>query len=257
LIQAQGNGMVAYFGQGTWSDITGTSPSYSFDVATPVSNSGNLTCCNGTGDLDTGNSAYVSDSIYLFGYLDATFTISGVTSNTNMNRAFTVRYVFADGAITNGIRGDLLLKDPSGGATFYWIDTAASAGGDVGAGTLSATRPTTPVTMNTSVVNYTNPFGTSQGNQTIPVIYAGVIPASGSGNHVVTKTELEATGKTYIYQFDPTKVVMFPTLQTADINTLSTYTAMLQRIHFAGLPHSQQTQGVGSPSSTKLLVTGR
>lgn len=251
LIQSSGNGMVAYFGQDSWANITSSSTTYSFDSSSPVTNSGNLTCCNGTGDFTSSNT-YIESVMYLFGYLDATFTVSGVTGNTSMNREFTVRFVLADGAITSGIRGDLLLKDPSDGI-FKWIDTSVSAGGNVGAGTLVTTRPTSPVTMNTSVVSYSNPFG-SQGNQTIPVIYAPVVPASGSGLFEVTEASLSAANKSYTYKFNPTNFVMFPQLLTADINMLSSYTALLQKIHLGGLPHSAQTSGVGSPASTVLTV---
>ncbi len=249
LIQSSGNGMVAYFGQSTWSDIVGTSTSYSFDSAAPVTNSGTLTCCGGTGDLASENT-YIESIIYLFGYLDATFTVSGVTSNTNMNREFTVRFVLADDAITGGKRGDVLLKDSG---VFKWMDTATSAGGDVGAGTLVTTRPTSPVTMNTSVKNWTNPFGTTQGNQTIPVIYAPVL-TSGNGVYQITEAELKATGKTYTYSFDPTNFVMFPALTTADKNSLYSYYQLLSNIHLGGLPFSTQSNGVGSPAGTVLTV---
>jgi hypothetical protein len=254
LIQSSGSGMVAYFGQESWSQITGASTSLPFDSASPVTNAGNLTCCGGTGNLAS-SSAYISDVIYLFGYLDATFALTGITSNTNMNRTFTVRFVLADGAISGGVRGDLLLKDPAD-SVFKWINTATSAGGDVGAGTLVTSRPTSPVTMNSSVTAYTNPFGTTQGNQTIPVIYAPVIPASG-GVYTISEAELSTSSRTYTFRFDPTNFVMFPSLQSAtDLNMLSTYTSMLQRIHLGGLPFSTQPQGVGSPASTELTVTG-
>lgn len=252
LIQAGGQGMVAYFGQDAWSGITGTSDSFAFDSATPVTNSGNLTCCGGTGDLASSNT-YVEDAIYLFGYLDATFTLSGITSNTNMNREFTVRFVLADGAVTDGKRGDLLMKDAD--TTFKWMDTSVSAGGDVGAGTLTATRPTSPVTMNSSITSYTNPFGADKGNQSIPVIYAPLVPESGDGVFTISDTQLKTAGRTYTYAFDPANFVMFPQILTADLNTLSTYTAMLQKIHLGGLPHSAQSNGVGNPASTVLTVT--
>ena len=255
LIQSSGSGLVAYFGQDSWSSITGTSASYNFDSATPVTNAGNLTCCGGTGDLASENT-YISDAIYLFGYLDATFTVSGVTGNTSMNREFTVRFVMADGAISGGIRGDVLLKDPSDGV-FKWIDKSVSAGGNVGDGTLVSTRPTTPVTMDSSVTAWTNPFGTSQGNQTIPVIYAPILPESGTGVFQISETDLSTTGKVYNYKFDPTNFVMFPTLQrSSDINMIYSYTQLLSKIHLGGLPHSQQTKGVGSPAGTVLTVTG-
>lgn len=253
LIQSSGSGMMAYFGQTNWSSITGTSTSYSFDTSAPITNTGNLNCCSGTGNLSSSNT-YISDVAYLFGYLDATFTVSGVTSNTNMNREFTVRFVLANGAISGGIRGDVLLKDP-GDSVFKWMDTSVSAGGDIGAGTLVTTRPTTPVTMNTSVKNYTNPFGTGKGNDSIPVIYAAALPQSGSGVFTTSESALNTADKTYTFSFDSTKFVMFPTLLTADINSLSTYYQLMSLIHLGGLPHSTQSSGVGSPSGTILTVT--
>jgi hypothetical protein len=246
LIQSNGNGMSAYFGKEAWSEIKGTSESMDFSSASPLIHSGNLFCCNGSGDLESANS-YVSDVMYLFGYLDATFTVSGVTGNTSMNREFVVRFVLADGAIPEGKRGDLLLKDTTDGV-FKWMDSAISAD------TLFASRPQAPVVMNTSVTNWTNPFGTDKGNQTIPVIYAGVLPASGSGNLTVKEAELAAGGKTYTFGFDPSNFVMFPTLLLADINMLSSLKELLSRIHLGGLPHSAQSMGVGSPASTVLRI---
>ncbi len=252
-IQSSGNGMVAYFGQDSWSSIKGTSQTYDFDSAAPVTNSGDLKCCGGTGDLDSENT-YVSEVIYLFGYIDATFTLSGITGNTTMNREFTVRFVLADGAITDGIRGDLLIKDPSDGV-FKWIDKSVSAGGDVGDGALVSSRPTTPVTMDSSVTKWTNPFGTSAGNQEIPVIYAPILPETLDGKVTISKTQIETSGRTYSYSFDPTNFIMFPSMQTTDLNMLYSYTQLLSKIHLGGLPHSMQTMGVGSPASTVLKIT--
>lgn len=253
LIQSNGNGMVAYFGQDTWSNITGTSQTHSFSSASPTINSGTLYCCNGTGDLSSSNT-YIGDAIYLFAYLDATFTVAGVTGNTAMNRAFTVRFVLADDAIAGGKRGDVLLSDPADG-TFKWIDTATNSGGIVGNGTLTTTRPSSPVTMNASVKDWTNPFGTDKGNQSIPVLYAPLLPSSGTGVFQVTESELKTTGRTYTYSFDPTNFIMFPALLAADISSLYSYTQLLSNIHLGGLPHSGQSMGVGNPASTTLTVT--
>jgi len=252
LIQSSGNGTVAYFGHDNFSDITGTSTTQDFDMNSPITNTGNLKCCGGTGDLKSSNT-YISDIIYMFAYIDATFDISG-TATGGMNRTFTVRFVFADDAITGAKRGDVLLKDPAD-SVFKWMDTSAVSSAIVG-GTLVTTRPTSVVTMNSSVSEWTNPYGTTQGNQSIPVIYAPVVPDSGSGVFTVTQTELETNGKTYTFGFDPTSFVMFPSLLTADINLLTSYKELLSRIHLAGLPHSAQSQGVGSPASTELSVTG-
>lgn len=253
LIQSNGNGMVAYFGQDNWSSITGSSEKYAFNTQTPITNSGSLFCCNGTGDLASENT-YISDAIYLFAYLDATFTVSGVTSNTLMNREFTVRFILADDAIATAKRGDLLLKDPSDGV-FKWMNTTVSAGGIVGAGTLVTTRPSSPIVMNTSVKDWTNPNGPTQGNQSIPVINAALIPTSGQV-YQVNENDLKRSGVTYTYSFDPTNFVMFPALLTADKNSLSSYVQLLSNIHLASLPHSGQPMGVGSASSTTLTVTG-
>jgi hypothetical protein len=253
LIQSKGNGMVAYFGQDSWSGITGSSETYDFSSATPVTHPGTLTCCNGTGNLDS-SSSYIESAIYLFSYLDATFTVSGVTGNTSMNREFTVRFLMADDAVTSGKRGDLLLKDPDDGV-FKWMDTSTSAGGNVGAGTLTTTRPASPVTMDEAVTDWTNPFGSGQGNQEIPVIYAPVLPESGSGVVSITESGLSVDGQSYTYGFDPTNFVMFPTMiKTSDINMLYSYKELLAKIHLGGLPHSQQSKGVGSPASTILTI---
>ena len=253
LIQSNGNGMVAYFGQDNWSSITATSEKYSFDTASPTTHSGSLFCCNGSGDLTSSNT-YISDAIYLFAYLDATFTVSGVTSNTSMNREFTVRFILADDAVASAKRGDLMLKDPADNV-FKWRDPSTSAGGITGQGTLVTTRPSSPVTMNTSVQNWTNPNGTDKGNQTIPVINAPLLPTSGEV-YQVNESDLNVAGKTYTYNFDPTNFVMFPTFQTADKNSLHSYFQLLSNIHLAGLPHSGQPLGVGNPASTTLTVTG-
>ena len=111
--------------------------------------------------------------------------------------------------------------------------------------------------MNSSVVNYVNPFGSSGGNQTIPVIYAPVFPASGSDVFTTSETELRVAGKTYSFKFDPTNFIMFPTLQNSgmDINMITSLKTLLQRIHLGGLPHSQQSYGVGNPAATLLTVT--
>lgn len=248
LIQSGGQGMSAYFGKQVWSDITGTSESLEFNSSTPLVNTGNLYCCAGSGDLSSTNS-YVSDVMYLFGYLDATFTVSGVTGNTSMNREFTVRFVLADGAVEGGKRGDVLLKDPAD-SQFKWLDSKITAD------TLTTSRPDAPVVMNTSVTNWTNPFGSDKGNQTIPVIYAGVQSATGSGNITVSESDLATNGKTYTFAFDPTNFIMFPTLLQSDLNMLSSYKDLLSKIHLGGLPHSAQAMGVGNPASTVLRIEG-
>ena len=241
LIQSNGNGMMAYFGQDSWSTITGTSTAYDFDAASPITNTGTLTCCTSTGDL-SGSSSYVESVANLFSYLDVTFAVTGVTGNISMNATYTLRFVMADGAITDGVRGDVLIFDSG---AFKWMDNGTSA--------LSTTRPSVPVTMNSSIVNYTNPFGSS-GNQTIPVIYANVIPASGSGVFSIDESTLRATTNTYSYGFNMTNFIMFPSMQHADLNMISSLKELMSRVHLGGLPHSQQSRGVGSPADTKLKI---
>jgi hypothetical protein len=254
LIQSSGNGMSAYFGAEEWASITGASDKYDFDASSPVTNSGNLTCCNGTGDLSSENT-YISEVTYLFGYVDATFTVSGVTGNEAMNTTYTLRFVMADGAIVGGLRGDVLMRvDDSGNScpvtstsctgVFKWMDSTEN---------FSETRPTSPVVMNASVVNYDAPF--DEGQQNIPVFGVPVLPASGDGVLQVTEAELRAAGNTYDFKFDPNGFVMFPAVLTSDINLISSKKALMERVHLAGLPHSAQSMGVGNPASTVLEIT--
>jgi hypothetical protein len=250
LIQASGSGLLASFGEPDepWSDVTGGLAPFEFNSETPVTNSGTLSCCGGTGNLATENT-YFSDVVYLFGYLDATFTISGVTGNGSMNAEHTVRFVMADGAHPNALRGDILYKDAG---TFKWMPSS-------GAATLTATRPASPVTMNSAIVNWTNPFGT-KGQQNIPTLsvpIASCDPAQPNAPHVVTEAELKDPGRTYSFGFNTTKLVMFPTLLSSgdDINMISSIRELMTRVHLAGLPHSAQPMGVGSPASTQLTVS--
>ncbi len=190
LIQSMGNGMVAYFGRSTWSDITKTSSVYAFNSNSPSTHSGDLFCCNGEGDLSNGNS-YIESVIYLFAYLDATFTLSGITGNTAMNREFTVRFVLADDGVEGAKRGDLLIKDEG---IFKWMDTSLSSGGNVGNGTLVTTRPASPAVMNSSVTNWKNPFE-GKGNSQIPVIYVPVIGKKADEKIVVSESMLKRNRK--------------------------------------------------------------
>lgn len=205
-------------------------------------NSGTLTCCAGTGDL-TSENTYIESVAYLFGYIDVTFTVSGITGKVSLNGTYNLRFVLADGAITNGVRGDILIFDSG---TYKWMNNANSA--------LESTRPTDPVKMNTSVVNWTNPFGTTEGNQDIPVIYSFVVTPADQVMQI-NETQLRAVGKTYTFGFNKNNFVMFPSLLHADINMISSLKELLSRVHLAGLPHSLQPMGVGNPADTDLIIS--
>jgi hypothetical protein len=49
--------------------------------------------------------------------------------------------------------------------------------------------------------------------------------------------------------------VMFPSLLTADINMISSLQELMSRVHLGGLPHSAQSQGVGNPADSELVIT--
>lgn len=241
-IQSNGSGMMAYFGQDTWSGINGTSPSFSFSATAPITNTGTITCCVGTGDL-TSENTYIESAAYLFGYLDVTFALSGITGNPAMNATYEVRFILASGSMTSAVRGDLLIKDAG---AFKWMDSANNA--------LSTTRPSVPVTMNTSVVNWVNPFGTDKGNQEIPVM--GALVATPADERMsVTEAELRSTTNTYTFGFNRNNLIMFPTLLQADLNMITSVRELLNRIHLASLPHSSQPMGVGSMADTELVIT--
>jgi hypothetical protein len=241
-IQSNGSGMMAYFGQDAWSGITGTSPSYTFSAGSPIINTGTISCCAGTGDLSSENT-YIESVAYLFGYIDVTFTLSGITGNVAMNGTYEVRFVMANGAITNGVRGDVLIKDAG---EFKWMNSTNDA--------LSTTRPSAPVTMNSSVVNWENPFGTDKGNQEIPVMFAfAATPAD--ERMAITESQLRLTTNTYTFGFNLSNFVMFPTLLQADLNMITSRRELLNRIHLAALPHSSQPMGVGSMADSELVIT--
>jgi hypothetical protein len=251
--------MLASFGDpedGPWSDVEGGPATFTFSADEPVTHSGELSCCGGTGDLSTANT-YFSDVVYLFGYLDATFSITGVTGNGSMNGEHTVRFVMAEGAHPNALGGDILYKHEG---TFKWMPKS----GGTGLADLTSDRPDDPVTMNSAVVNWTNPFGT-QGQQHIPTLsvpIASCDPEDIDAPHVVTEAELKDPGRTYSFGFDTTKLVMFPTVNLGvdentdepNINLISSIKQLMTRVHLAGLPHSAQPMGVGSPASTLLTV---
>lgn len=223
-IQADGKGMSANFGKDSWSDITGTSTAYDFDLTTPVTNTGDLMCCNGTGDLSSDNT-YIEAVTFLLGYVDVTFTLASPVNGTAAG-THTVRFVLADDVITDGVRGDLLYSDSG---TFKWVDSST--------GSMSTTRPTSPVTMDSDVTGWENPWG-KVGSTDIPVIYAGVDDSDGK----VTTSESNLKGKdTYSFNFPAADLVIFPMiLKDQDEGLIDSVKTMLQKIHLQGLPHHQQ-----------------
>lgn len=241
-IQSNGSGMMAYFGQEAWSGINSSSPFYSFSATTPITNTGTITCCVGTGDLAS-DSTHIESAAYLFGYLDVTFALSGITSNGSMNGTYEIRFILASGSIPTALRGDLMIKDAG---VFKWMNSANN--------TLSTTRPSAPVTMNTSVVNWVNPFGTDKGNQEIPVMGAFVATPADE-RMTVTESQLKSTTNTYTFGFNRNNLIVFPTLLHADLNMITSVRELLNRIHLASLPHSSQPMGVGNMADTELVIT--
>ncbi len=242
LIQAGGSGMQSYLLTDNFSDVTGDSTAYDFDFRNPVTTKGALGCCGGTGDLNSGNT-YFSDANFLFGYIDASFKIPYVSTssvNANMLATHTVRFVLADKTSTGYKRGDLLIQDTD--ETFKWMTAD---------GTLSATRPASPITMDSKVVDYTNPF--EKGNTEIPVIGAQIQSPEGGDNKVTTdEAALKETGNTYSFDFDASSLIVFM-LAPSELTIIQTKAEMLKRIHLQGLPHSKFTFGASAVST--LTVT--
>ncbi len=241
MIQSENSGMMVYFGQDSWSGITSSSTSYNFNFNSPISNSGDLVCCTGQGDLANGES-YFSDAVYMFGYIDATFTIpSSAGANGDAVGTHTVRFVLADGAVSEAKRGDLMYSDAG---TFKWMDAE---------GVLTTTRPASPIAQDAGVVNWTNPFG-DKGNQSIPVINAALEDAAAGGVNVVTEDELKIVGRNYSFDFQADGFISFPTLLKTDIGMLDSKKKLLSSIHIQGLPHSKYN--MGSAATSTLVITG-
>lgn len=238
LIQAGGQGMQSYLLTDNFSDVTGDSTAYDFDFRNPVTTSGALGCCGGTGDLTNENS-YFSDANFLFGHMDVSFKIPYVNTNqvnTEMLATHTVRFVLADKTSTGYKRGDLLLQDSDD--AFKWMSAD---------GTLSATRPASPITMDAQVVNYTNPF--EKGNTEIPVVSAQIQSPEGGDNKVTTSEDkLKDTGNTYSFDFDASTLVVFM-LAPSELTIIQSKAEMLKRIHLQGLPHSKFTFGASAVST--------
>jgi hypothetical protein len=241
MIQSNNSGMMAYFGQDSWSGITSASKSYNFDFQNPISESGNLVCCTSEGDLANGNS-YFSDAVYMFGYFDVTFEIpSSSGANGDAIGTHTIRFVLADDAVDQAKRGDLLYSDAG---TFKWMDSE---------GVLSTTRPTAPITMDAGVVNWSNPYG-DKGNQSIPVINSMLEEATGGGVNIVTEDELKIQGRTYSFDFQADGFIAFPTLLRNDIGMLDSRKKLMSLVHIQGLPHSKYN--MGSSATSKLTISG-
>ncbi len=242
MIQSAGNGMMAYFGQESWSGTTGASPSSPFDFAAPGTQTGELICCVGEGDLASENT-YISDAVYLFGYLDASFVVEAASgARGDAVGSHNVRFVLADGAVTGAKRGDLLYADAG---TFKWVDAA---------GALQATRPADALTMDAKVVSWVNPFGTDKGNQTIPMLSASLTPPTGGGVMPVTEAELKTVGRSYTFAFDVSGFITFPTLLKADAGMLDSRATLLSKIHIQGLPHSRYM--MSDAGDTTLTIAG-
>ncbi len=227
-IQSDGHGMMAYFGQDDWSSIDATSPGYDFDFTAPLTQAGKLVCCGGAGNLGSRNT-YIESIAYLFSYIDATFTIpDGAGAHGSAVATHTVRFVLADNGVPAARRGDLQYKDADG--IFKWADASSGA--------LSATRPSTPISMPSPVVNWTNPFGPQGGNQSIPVLYEHVNPPSSGSVYQVTEEQLRGDGHSYAFDFGANNFVMFPRVikSGGDIGRLDSVKAILENVITQGLP---------------------
>ena len=234
LIQANGAGMQTYFHSDAFSSVTGASEAFDFDAAAPVTHTGDIKCCGGTGNL-TGENVYFSDVTYLFGYLDATFQIPYSTTQQStvsdaMKGNHTVRFVMADNILSSYKRGDLLYKDSDG--TFKWMDQS---------GNLSATRPASPITMDTNVVNYTSPFPELV-NVSVPIFYSGL-----SEKVLTSEEKLKETGKTYAFSFDSSSLIIV-TKGKDQLSLLQTPKDLMSALHLQGMPHTSLTLGQAGTS---------
>ena len=100
-------------------------------------------------------------------------------------------------------------------------------------GELSVTRPSSALTMNAKVVNWTSPFGDGKGNTEIPVIYSGLTEPS-NGKQTTSEDELKKAA-TYTFDFNASGLVIFPDLLHADGSWVGDRKTMLQKIHLRGL----------------------
>lgn len=245
LIQAQGNGMLAYLHADNWAAISGASETFDFDASAPLSSSGALKCCGGEGDLAADN-VYFSDTAYVFAYLDATFQLPYSTADKQnvsplMKGDHTIRFVMVDDIIAGYKRGDLLYKDTD--SVFKWVDST---------GSLSATRPTSPLTMHKKIVDLEPRF--ADGKEAVPVFYTGVNAAADGGLNVTSEAELKETDITYTFSFDTSGFMVL--MRGADqMLTVQSIKDIFTYIHLAGLPNDHFSYGASG--KTGLTIQGR
>lgn len=244
LIQSAGKGMLAYLLNDVWSKIKSSSKTYDFDFANPIKSSGKLICCGGEGDLSDENT-YFSNGAFLFAYLDATFEIPYTDSQLDqvpeeMKGEHTVRFVFATGAKDDYKLGDLLYKDEDG--EFKWIDKDS--------GELSLTRPSSPVTMDKKVINYSSEDKAFESG--IPTIYTELAEPSGGGVNQTSESKLKKSNLTYTFDFDPTYTIVIMLAQD-EMTIIQDKKELFSRLHIQGLPHSK-FDGFAAAGVSKLTI---
>ncbi len=157
----------------------------SFDLGSPTAISGTPECC---GDITFDSSSHFKDLIWNIGWIDAKFTDSsfGISGGGST----TLRFVYFTDSVTGYQKGDILIKD---GNDFKWCPTTATAIGDC-----STTRPGSPITQNSGIVNYTP----ESGSPVLPYLSAEIYE-SATGDGVVTTSASELTGSvSFTVDFD-------------------------------------------------------
>ena len=236
-ISSRGQLETYLFGGDRYSDLSPDAGStlYDFNFLTPVETSGTLICCNGSSSFES--EGYFQTAKFLTAHLDVTISFAA-PNNTKLNGTYTYRFVLADSKLLGYKRGDILIEDKTDSA-FKWANPD---------GTLTATRPTAPATQDSSVVNWTNPFG--KGNLAIPTLE---VEFSEGDKMTITKDELEKNNLAFSFDLNPKNIVVI-NLDNAALNSLNTQYDLMSRLHLRGLPHSKMMLPTASFTS-KLTLT--
>ncbi len=145
----------------------------SFDLGSPSAISGSPSV--NTGSLN--DSSHFSDLIWTVGWIDAKFAANTFDA---VGEA-TLRFVYFTDTATGYQKGDVLIKD---GSSFKWCPTGTTL-----ISQCQTTRPSSPITQNSGIVNHTP----ASGDPELPYL-AAEISANAGGTEEVTVSASQLSG---------------------------------------------------------------
>jgi len=193
---------------------------YNFDFDAQTSNTGQISCCEGTTYPDDDDAIAVRIESY-FAYVDVTFELStddGI--DEALDGSHTIRTVYGDVDDSEYTKGDLLYKVADD--DFRWCTIAS--------GCTHTTRPTSPL-QDSTVTSYSGSED-GLGNQTIPTFSANLTSAS---QIQLTESDILNNAYTFTIDYQMGDGVVF----TSDLTDETTLAGMVSIFRLAAEPGSE------------------